>query len=331
MVRIALDAVGGDHAPAEVVKGALRAVRELGVSIVLLGPEAQVAAELAKHVQLVPDTIQIVHAPDVVEMGESPSKSFRQKKESSIRVGLNMLKSGDVDAFVSAGNTGAVMAASTLILGRIPGIERPAIAALLPSKQGPFVMLDMGASVDSKPSHLQQFALMGHWYSKLILGVENPKVGLLNIGEETEKGNQLTQSSHQALVNAGKLNFIGNVEGKHILSGLADVVVTDGFVGNSMLKFGEGAVDLFFDFFRSQAKGSLRSLLGLLLLKPALKGFKKQYDYSEYGGAPLLGLNGVSVIAHGRSDENAIRNAIRQARDEVRSGFVQQLTEALSE
>ncbi len=323
--------MGGDHAPSEVIKGALKAISELNVHVVLVGQSEVVTTELLRHSPIIPDRISIVHAADVVDMGESPSKSFRQKKDSSIRVGLGLLKAGDVSAFVSAGNTGAVMTASTLTLGRIPGIERPAIATLLPSKRGPFVMLDMGASVDSKPSHLMQFAIMGSWYSKLVLGVESPRVGLLNIGEETEKGNQLTQAAHGLMSESDMIQFFGNIEGKHVLTGIVDVVVNDGFVGNSMLKFGEGAVDLFFDFFKSEAKRSILSFLGLLLLKSSLLGFKKRYDYSEYGGAPLLGLNGVSVIAHGRSDENAIKNAIRQAVNEVKSNFVQHLTKALAQ
>ncbi|NBV83754.1 phosphate acyltransferase PlsX [bacterium] len=329
MIRVALDAMGGDHAPDEIVKGAALAIETLGVAIVLVGPEDVVKAAIAQHAPQIASSVTIAHATDVVEMGESPSKSFRQKKESSIRVGLDLLKTGRADAFVSAGNTGAVMTASTLILGRIEGVERPAIAAILPSKNGPFVMLDMGASVDSKPSHLVQFAKMGMCYSRMVLGLESPRIGLLNIGEETDKGNQLTQSTHELLLSDSALNFAGNVEGKHILSGVVDVVVTDGFAGNSMLKFGEGAVDLFFDFFRVEARANWRSLLGLLLLKPALKEFKKRYDYSEYGGAPLLGLNGVSVIAHGRSDANAIKNAIRQARDAVDTRLVENMTKAM--
>ena len=329
MIRVALDAMGGDYAPDEIVKGAALAIAELGVAIFLVGPQDIIATAIATHAPLYADKITVVHAPEVVEMGESPSKSFRQKKESSIRVGLDLLKSNQADAFVSAGNTGAVMAASTLLLGRIDGVERPAIAAILPSKNGPFVMLDMGASVDSKPSHLLQFAKMGMCYSRLVLGLESPRIGLLNIGEETEKGNQLTQTTHELLKEDATLNFVGNVEGKHILSGVVDVVVTDGFVGNSMLKFGEGAVDLFFDFFKTEARQNWRSLLGLLLLKPALREFKKRYDYSEYGGAPLLGLNGVSVIAHGRSDANAIKNAIRQANDAVATHLVENMTKAM--
>ena len=321
--------MGGDYAPDEIVEGAALAIAELGVAIFLVGPQDIIATAIATHAPLYADKITVVHAPEVVEMGESPSKSFRQKKESSIRVGLDLLKSNQADAFVSAGNTGAVMAASTLLLGRIDGVERPAIAAILPSKNGPFVMLDMGASVDSKPSHLLQFAKMGMCYSRLVLGLESPRIGLLNIGEETEKGNQLTQTTHELLKEDATLNFAGNVEGKHILSGVVDVVVTDGFVGNSMLKFGEGAVDLFFDFFKTEARQNWRSLLGLLLLKPALREFKKRYDYSEYGGAPLLGLNGVSVIAHGRSDANAIKNAIRQANDAVATHLVENMTKAM--
>ncbi len=330
MIKVALDVMGGDLGPDEVVRGAALAVAELGVEVVLVGPDAVVNAAVSANAEAYRNKFTIVNAPEVVEMGESPSKSFRQKKESSIRVGLELLKSGRVDAFVSAGNTGAVMTASTLVLGRIEGVERPALAAILPSKKGPFVMLDMGASVDSKASHLVQFSRMGISYSRLVLGLESPRVGLLNIGEETEKGNQLTQTTHELLQADESVNFVGNVEGKYILSGIVDVVVTDGFVGNSMLKFGEGTVDLFFEFFKTEARRNWRSLLGLLLLKSSLKEFQKRYDYSEYGGAPLLGVNGVSVVAHGRSDANAIKNAVRQARDAVDTRLVENMSRAMA-
>lgn len=331
MATIALDAVGGDHAPDQIVLGAAEAIAAYdNVKIVLLGPSDLVKESLGRCNVSEGARLSIVHAPDIVDMGESPTRSFRQKKESSIRVGLELVKSGQAHAFVSAGNTGAVMTASTLVLGRINNVERPAIATIMPSKTGPFVMLDMGASVDSRPSHLSQFAVMGSHYAQLILGSKNPKVGLLNIGEEVEKGNQVTQATYELLSAHPGINFIGNVEGKHVLSGVADVVVADGFVGNSMLKFGEGAAELFFDFFKNEAKTNWLALIGLLLLRRSLKQFKKHYDFSEYGGAPLLGLNGVSVVAHGRSNANAIKNAVRQAVASVESQIVENMARAMA-
>jgi phosphate acyltransferase len=321
--------MGGDHGPAEVLGG---------VSLFLEAyPDAkvQVFGPLDQLLPLMPscfeDRIEVIDAPDIVGMGEAPTKAFRTKKKSSIYKGLEAVRLGDADAFMSAGNTGAVMAFSTLILGRHPRIERPAIATILPSKKGAVVMLDMGASVDSKPHHLMDFSLLGTAFSRAVLGVESPRVGLLNIGEEPEKGGAVEQATFGLMSQAGaQYTFVGNVEGRHIFEGIVDVVVCDGFVGNNLLKFGEGVAGLFFDFFRTEAKSSLRSLLGAWLLKPAIKTFYQRYDYSEYGGAPLLGVNGISVIAHGKSQSYAIKNALIRAYQSVNGRLIEKMDAALS-
>ena len=312
MPRIALDAMGGDFFPETNIKGAIKAVQEFPITISLIGKKPL----LEKHIQNFPnfphDKINIVHAEETIEMTDSPVKAFRQKKQSSIHIGLELVKNKQADAFVSAGNTGAVLTATTFILGRIEGIERPALAGIIPSEKNHFIMLDMGSNVDCKPQHLAQFALMGDCFSQELLKVKQPKIGLLNIGEEKEKGNVLTQQSYELLENID-VNFIGNVEGKDLTKGKADVVVCDGFVGNNLLKFGEGISALFRRFFKSEAKKSLLSLIGLFLLKSTFKRFKERFDYDEYGGAYFLGVNGISIIAHGSASEVAIKNAIRMA------------------
>ena len=322
--------MGGDHGPREVMAGALLALEEYECHLALVGPEEVIATELKAFPKWPMDRTTIVHAPDIVGMAESPSLAFRKKKNSSIQIGLNLVKDGQADAFVSAGNTGAVMAASVLTLGRIEGVERPAIATIMPSTKGPFVMLDMGSTMDCKPQHLVQFAIMGHYFSRLILHTKNPKIALLNVGEEEDKGNQSTLEAYQLLkALPEEFSFAGNIEGKEIIFGKADVVVCDGFVGNSLLKFGEGLVSLFMNFFKTEAKASFLSLLGVLLLKPALKRFMKSFDYQEYGGAPLLGVNGVSMIAHGKSNRRAIKHAIRNGIQTVEQDMVARIAKAV--
>ena len=307
--------MGGDHAPGEVVKGALEAVEccpELFVCLV--GSEPAIRNELDQlKVKDLPKQLSIVHASEAIGMWESPSSAFKQKKDSSIHVGLNLVKNGKAGAFVSAGNTGAVMMAATLILGRINGIERPAIATTLPTLSGGHVlMLDMGATMDAKPSHLEQYGIMGHYYAQLIMGIERPRVALLNIGEEEEKGNLLVNAASE-LFQKAPFQFVGNVEGKVVLFDVADVVVCDGFVGNSILKFGEGISEFFLRALRNEVKKSPIAMLGSLLMKPALKRFKARVDYEEVGGAPLLGVNGVTIIAHGSSLAKAIKNSLLNA------------------
>lgn len=329
LLTIALDAMGGDFAPYEVIKGALLALESHpNIEIRAFGPESELLPILRRLDALNHDRLVVTQASDIVSMDESPSDSYRRKKDSSIFKGLEMVRDGDAHAFVSAGNTGAVMMASTLILGRIPNVERPAIASVIPTASTHCVMLDMGSSVDCKPEHLAQFAVMGHWFSHLVFHCESPRIGLLNIGSESEKGNAQAQAAYQ-LISELNLRFMGNIEGKDILKGKADVVVCDGFVGNSVLKFGEGVSHLFFDFFKKEWSSSLRAKLGLMLLKPSLNRLKVRFDHEEYGGAPLLGVNGVSIIAHGSSSAYAIKNAIEQAIEGVESGFVRQIGVAL--
>lgn len=312
-MRIAVDVMGGDNAPATVIEGVINASREFNVDIILVGKEDVISSELKKY-----DTdklpLSIRHAPEIIEMDESPSVALRRKKDSSIRVGIELIKNGEADAFVSAGNTGAVMATATLILRTLNGIDRPAIAVQLPTLKGPVILIDAGANVDCKPYQLFQFGIMGYDFAKYVLGINNPKVGIINNGEEEEKGNEVTKEVYK-IFKKSSLNFIGNVEGKELYKGTADVVVTDGFVGNITLKVSESLADMIGKSLKDIFAKNWRSKLGYLLLKPYLEIFRKRVDYSEYGGAPLLGVNGICIIAHGSSSPKAIKNAIRQAKE----------------
>ncbi len=329
MVNIALDAMGGDHAPYEAVLGATLAVKEFPITVTLVGQQDKIRKTLQKLGEKESDRLKIHHASEVVDMAESPSQAFRKKKDSSINVGIRMVKDGNADGFVSAGNTGAIMAASILLLGKIPNIDRPAITAILPSLKENLVMLDMGSNMDSKPHHLEQFALMGHYYSNLVMGVQNPRVGLLNIGEEEDKGDELSKASYELLTKL-PINFIGNIEGKVLHNGVADVVVCDGFVGNTVLKFGQGIIEVFFKFFKQAFKSSLIAKIGTFFLYPTLKKFKRSFDYEEFGGAPLLGVNGITVIAHGKSHGKAIKNTIRNAVQAHEAQMIDKITGAVS-
>ena len=312
IVRVALDAMGGDRGPEVTVEGAVAAARELGSTVILVGNEVVLRDHLARHdVRGLAMTVQ--HAPEAVEMGENPMSALRKKKRSSIRIGLEMVKKGEAEAFVSAGNTGAVMATALVVLGPLPGVERPAIAVVVPTVTHQAVLLDVGANVDCKPRHLVQFAIMGNVYARDILGQTRPRVGLLSIGEEESKGNELTREAFKAMEEEHSLNFIGNVEGRDVFSGIADVVVCDGFIGNVALKISEGLVETIFSLLREELKKDLRARVGSFLLVPTFRRFKRRIDSSEYGGAPLLGVNGVCMISHGRSTGKAIRNAIRAA------------------
>lgn len=323
---IALDAMGGDNAPHEIIKGALEALKELPINIILVGKKDIIRAHLDKLGGNNSPNLTIHHAEEIVEMGESPSQSFKRKKDSSIRRAVDLVQEGKASAILSAGNTGAVMTASTLVLGRIDGVERPAIATLLPGIKGKVLMLDMGSNVDCKPSHLRQFAIMGSKFFGNFYDIEAPKVGLINIGEEEDKGNQLTQETFRLLKDA-PINFIGNVEGKDILAGKADVLICDGFLGNNLLKFGEGVADFFLKRLKAECKKSVFTMLGALLMMPAIKRFKKKVDYEETGGAPLIGLKGISIIAHGSSNAKAIKNAIHTAYDEIENKMIESLTD----
>jgi glycerol-3-phosphate acyltransferase PlsX len=319
---IALDAMGGDHAPREIVKGALLAARDLGIQVALVGPPAVVEEELAKQGPR-PEGVRLVPASEVITMDEHPAQAARHKKDSSIVVGLRLLKQGEADAFVSAGNTGAVLAASIMYLGRLKGIERPSLVALLPLSGRLSLLLDIGANADCKPSYLLQFAEMGSAYMERVWKVEKPRVALLSIGEEETKGNLLAQEAYALLKKASHLNFIGNVEGKDIVSDVADVIVTDGFTGNVVVKTMEGIAG----FIRGQLEGAIRSRwyywLPGLALRGAFRGVQKRTDPREYGAGPLLGVNGLVFVGHGRSDAVAIRSALRVAREAVMSGMLE--------
>lgn len=320
MIRIALDAMGGDFAPAETVKGAIAALADNpNIEIIFVGREDSISRELKKYKRS--KNISIHNATEVIETSEPPIQAIKQKKDSSINVAVSLVKEGKADAVVSAGNTGAFMASALFGLGRVPGIERPAIATTFPAKKGNVLLLDMGANVDCKPKHLVQFAKMGSIYSKYVLRAENPRVGLLNIGEEPEKGNELTTSTYPLLKGSG-LNFIGMVESKEIFSGKVDVVVCDGFIGNLILKFGESTAGFLFDLIKEELSKHPITKLAVLFLLPAFKRINKKVDYDEFGGAELLGLNGVVIKAHGRAKAKAIKNAIRVAAESVEGNVV---------
>jgi phosphate acyltransferase len=311
-MKIAVDAMGGDNAPHAVVAGAVQAAKEFGIGTILVGIEQLVRQELDKHSGTQSLPIEIRNATEVVDMHDSPATVFRRKKNSSIRVANELVKSGDAVAVFSAGHTGAAMSTSLFVLGRVEGVERPAIATLMPTITGTSLLLDMGANVDCKPNHLLQFAIMGDVYARYMLKNPNPRVGLLSIGEEETKGNELTKEAFK-LLSETSLNFIGNVEGHDVMSGKADVIVCDGFIGNVVLKVAESVSEAIGTFLRKDIEKSLISKIGYLLMRPAFNALRRRVDYAEYGGAPLVGINGISIISHGRSSDRAIKNAIRVA------------------
>ena len=327
-MKIAVDAMGGDHAPQVVIDGAVEAVEDYGVEVILVGDEAKVAPLLAKK-KYDRRRLSLVHASEVIEMHDSPALSVRRKKDSSMSVGVRLVRDGKADAFFSAGNTGAEVCAATLILGLLPGVERPGIATVMPSLKGEFLIIDVGANVECKPIHLFQYAVMASVYAELILGKSRPSVGLLNVGEEESKGSEFIKDTRD-LLSRSHLNFIGNVEGKHIFDGDCDVIVCDGFVGNIALKVSESLAEAIQKFLKREMLSTPAGVLGAMLLKPSFRRFKKEIDYSEYGGAPLLGVNGVAIIGHGRSNANAIKNAIRVAKEEVEGKFNDKLLEAIN-
>jgi glycerol-3-phosphate acyltransferase PlsX len=328
-VRVALDAMGGDRGPEVNVEGAVAAARECGAAVILVGVEEEVQRHIRKQdVSGLP--LSLRHAPEVVDMGENPMTALRRKKQSSIRVGLGLVQNGEADAFVSAGNTGVAMATALLVLGPLPGVERPAIAVVMPTLTGKAVLLDVGANVDCKARHLVQFAIMGNVYARDVLGLPRPRVGLLSIGEEESKGNELTRETFKELEDEASLNFIGNVEGRDIFNGNTDVIVCDGFTGNVALKISESVAETLFHLLREELVRDLRGRAGSLLLVPAFRRFKRRIDPAEYGGAPLLGVNGVCVISHGRSTGKAIKNAIRVAGECVTNKVIPHIREGIA-
>jgi glycerol-3-phosphate acyltransferase PlsX len=326
-MKIIVDAMGGDYAPEVVIAGAVAAAWEYAVEIVLVGDEFKINS-LLKRSKYKGDKISVYPATEVIEMSEPAATSVRRKRNSSIVVGMNLVKEGTGDAFFSAGNTGAVVCAGTLALGLLPGIERPGIAIITPTLKGISLIIDVGANIDPKPSQLLQYGIMADAYCRYILNKPNPKVGLLNIGEEESKGTDFVKETHE-LLEKSNLNFIGNIEGKDLFSGKSDIVLCDGFVGNVALKVTESVVETTQAFLKKHLLSNPLSKLGLLFLKTSFSRFKKELDYAEYGGAPLLGVNGVVIIGHGRSNIKAIKNAIRVAKEEVERKFNEKIIEAI--
>lgn len=322
-MRIALDAMGGDRAPEETVKGALLACRQFGIEVALVGPPDVMQRELARHGPT-PSGIEVIAASESIGMDEVPVQAVRQKKDASINVTHDLVKRGNAAGAVSAGNTGAVMTSALLTLGRVRGIERPAIGTLAPYRQPGILVLDVGANADCKPSWLVQFAQMGAVYMEKVYGISQPRVGLMNIGEEDTKGNELTQDVY-GLLRDSNLNFVGNVEPSQVHLAVADVVVTDGFTGNIAVKATEGIADFIFAQLRETIMSKPHYRLAAFVLRPALLGMRRRLDYREYGGAPLLGVDGVVIIVHGRADAHAISNALRQAHETVASGMLDAL------
>lgn len=329
MMRVAVDAMGGDNAPAVEVEGAVAAAREFGIPITLVGDTDRISAELSRFNTGGLD-ISLKNASEVVGMHDSASDAVRRKKDSSIRVAYDLAKSGAVSAVVSAGNSGATMAAGMFVLKRLKGIERPAIAQVFPTLKGQSVVLDVGGNVDCKPIHLVQFAIMGEVYARHILGIANPRVGLLSNGEEESKGTELTRDAN-AILREVAFNYIGYVEGRDIFNGTVDVVVCDGFVGNVVLKVSEGLAEAVGTMLKDEIKASFLSKVGYLLARPAFKRFKKKVDYAEYGGAPLLGIDGVGMICHGGSNVKAIKNAIHFAHEFAEKKLNHRMAEKLLE
>jgi phosphate acyltransferase len=310
---IALDAMGSDKSPRPEVDGALQAVRQYGVRVMLVGREPQIRAELERHSGIETLPIEIIHASEVIEMGDKAAQAVRAKRDSSQRVGLRLVREGRAAGFVTAGNTGAAMATAKMVLGALPGVDRPSLAAVFPTALGTAaILLDVGANVDCKPDNLCQFAVMGEIYCRQMLGIRRPRVGLLSIGEEESKGNELTREAFQLLKQL-PLNFVGNVEGRDLYNGKVDVIVADGFVGNVALKTSEGVANLVRYVLKESLRATITRQVGYLLSRSAFADFKKRLDYSEYGGAPLLGVKGACIITHGSSNANAIKNAIRVA------------------
>ena len=331
-MKIAVDAMGGDYAPEEVVLGAIEAVKAYKYDVVLVGDEKKIRKVMAEHGSEESERLTIVHAAEVIEMDEHPAQAIRKKKDASIVVATRLVKEGVCDGVVAPGSTGAAVTAALLGLGRIKGIERPCIATPIPSKKGVSVLLDSGANSDSKPKHLVQAAIMGTHYAKYIFNIESPKIGLLNIGAEASKGNELSQTTYPMLEATKTISFYGNIEGRDITEGIVDVVVCDGFVGNVILKFGEGIALFIMQLVKdSIRKGGILAKLGAMAVMPAFKHLKKRLDFTEYGGAPLLGVDGSFIICHGSSKAKTIRHAVRVAGELVEEDVVGHIRSSIEE
>lgn len=329
MIKIVVDAMGSDSAPRSEVEGAIAAVKSYGVHVILAGSESLLKPMLSERsADGLP--LEIRHATQAIAMDEKPAAALRKKRDSSVHVAAALVRDGVASGLVSAGNTGAVMAIAKMLVGVVPGVDRPALATVVPTLTGRAVLLDVGANVTCKPHHLVQFALMGHLFSKQIVGVPSPRVGLMSVGEEESKGNELIKGVHKSLKELN-LNFIGNVEGRDIYNGRADVIVCDGFTGNVALKTSEGLVEIMLQLMKEELSRNLQAKLGALLSMDSFRRLKKRLDYSEYGGAPLIGLKGVCIICHGRSSANAIKNAIRVAKEFAENRVNARLQEELGQ
>lgn len=329
-MRIAVDAMGGDYAPEAIIHGGVEAARagKGEYEVVFVGDEKVIHTYLSRHFRIQELPISVVHASQKIEMGESPTTALKEKPDASIVVAMEIQKAGGVDAVVSAGATGAAMASALLRLGRIKGVRRPAIGSLIPHGQGVTFLTDVGANVDCRPADLLQFGVMGQIYMKFVYGLENPRVGLLNIGEERGKGNDLVQEAHRLLADSD-LNFVGNIEGRDVMSGDVDVIVADGFVGNVVLKFAESFNGVYSKTLKRKIGKKVFSNIGAFLLKPTFKRLRRIYDYEEYGGAPLLGINGTCVICHGSSTPRAMKNGIVEAAAMIRQKVNQRISREL--
>ena len=329
MMWIAVDAMGGDAAPRVAIDGALAAARHFELGVALVGPQAALEREIARHPELDPARVRLVDAPEMIGMEEPPAASLRRKPKASIKVAADLVARGEAAALVSAGHTGATVMAAYGAFGMVSGVDRPALAATIPTRQRPAILLDVGASVECRPQHLLQFAVMGTVYARVALGIEAPRVGLLSIGEEATKGNELTRDAHRLLKTA-PLAFIGNVEARDVYSGKADVIVCDGFTGNVALKISEGLVDVMESLLHEELSSTVTMRVGSLLTRRALRRFRRRVDYSEYGGAPLLGVGGVTIVGHGRSSAKAVRNAIAMAYRFAEGGFIHRVRDEIA-
>ena len=330
MIWIAVDAMGGDFAPRPVIDGALAAARHFDLGVALVGWRASVEAELRRHQDLNPQRVRVIEANDIVTMEDSPTSALRRKPNASIKVAAELVARGEASALFSAGHTGATVMAAYSAFGMLPGVDRPALAATIPTRRRPAVLLDVGASVECRPQHLLQFAIMGSVYARVAFGLEAPRVGLLSIGEEATKGNDLTREAHR-LLKASPLEFIGNVEARDVYSGNADVIVSDGFTGNVALKISEGLVDVVEALLGEELSSTITMRVGSLLTRRALRRFKRRVDYSEYGGAPLLGVAGVTIVGHGRSSAKAVRNAVALAYRFASRRFVERVEQEIAQ
>jgi glycerol-3-phosphate acyltransferase PlsX len=328
-MRIAVDAMGGDHAPARIVDGAIAAVRHQGIGVDLVGRTEAIRDELARHPDADALDIRVIDAPDVIGMSESPALALRRKPRASIRVAAEHVAAGHAAALVTAGHTGAAVVAAHAAFGMLTGVDRPALAPTVPTRGGAAVLIDAGATVVCKPSYLLQFGVMGAVYARTWLGIERPRVGLLSIGEEETKGNELTREAHR-LLKASSLNFVGHVEAREIFSGAADVIVCDGFTGNVALKLSEGLVEMVEELLGAELQSTFSSQVGYLLSRRAYRRFRRRVDYSEYGGAPLMGVAGLCIVGHGRSSAKAVRNAVAMAARFVSAGMLRRIEQEVA-